>query len=82
MNKIAAMLAVSVLLAGCSDHSAARRALEAQGYTDIEITGYKMFGCGRDDTFRTGFRAVSQAGVLVEGVVCSDWYKGATVRTF
>lgn len=82
MKKIAALIAVTALLAGCSDDDTARRALEAHGYTNIEITGYKMFGCGKDDTYRTGFRAVSQAGTVVEGVVCSDLFKGATVRTF
>ncbi len=79
MKKIA-LIAALVALAGCTDEPKARRALESNGYTDIKITGYDPFGCDTHDTFATGFQARSPNGQFVEGVVCSDWMKGATIR--
>lgn len=58
----------------------ARAVLSAQGYTQVEITGSRLFGCGREDVYRTGFRAVGPTGVPAQGVVCSGIFKGATVR--
>lgn len=67
--------------AGCTDADNAQRVLTAQGYTDIELTGYSFFGCGQDDFKRTGFRARAPGGQPVEGVVCQGLiFKGATVR--
>jgi len=39
-----------------------------------------MFGCGEDDRFHTGFIADGPNGQMVDGVVCSAIFKGATVR--
>ena len=52
------------------------------GYTDIQITGYVVMGCGEQDVFHTGFRAKSPNNTSVDGVVCSGWFKGSTVRFF
>lgn len=81
MTKYLAIAAL-VILAACSDADTAKRAVEAQGFTDVVITGYTMWGCSEDDTFRTGFYATGVNGVRVEGVVCSGWLKGATVRVW
>lgn len=69
-----------VVLAGCSSENEARRVLAGQGYTNINTTGYAFFGCDEKDDFHTGFEAISPNGSRVEGVVCSGFLKGATVR--
>lgn len=71
---------VAVALVGCTDSDVAHKSLAGAGYTDIEITGYAFFGCSDDDAFRTGFNAKGLNGQPVEGVVCSGWFKGATIR--
>lgn len=77
------IVAVATLaLVGCSDAPTAERVLRQQNYKDIRITGYSWSGCSRDDDFATGFIARAPNGEMVEGVVCSGWFKGATVRTF
>jgi hypothetical protein len=81
-KSIAAVILISAVLAGCSDAPTAERVLRQQNYKDILITGYSWFSCGRDDSFATGFRAKAPNGETVEGVVCSGWLKGATVRVF
>jgi hypothetical protein len=58
----------------------ARAVLAAQGYTQVEITGARFLGCGREDVYRTGFRAVGPTGIPVKGIVCDGIFKGATVR--
>lgn len=73
-------LFVSVLLFGCSSSNDANKALKAMGFTNIQTTGYSIFGCSDDDTFHTGFTAIDLKGNTVSGVVCSGWVKGATVR--
>jgi len=76
---IIAALAV-IALAGCTKREKSVKVLESSGYTDITITGYNWFGCGKDDSFHTGFKAKGPNGKDVEGVVCSGWFKGSTVR--
>ncbi|QRE00163.1 hypothetical protein [Burkholderia phage BCSR5] len=70
----------AAFLTGCTDSSKAKQTLEAAGYTDIQITGYDVFACSKDDTFHTGFTARNPRGQFVEGTVCSAWFKGATIR--
>lgn len=70
----------AVSLAGCTNAPSATRTLEKAGYTDVETTGYKVFGCGDDDDFHTGFRATNPRGERVEGVVCGGFLKGDTIR--
>jgi hypothetical protein len=82
MKKILAVFLMLLCMTACSDQTTAVRLLEEQGYKNISITGYVFFGCSEDDTFHTGFVATSAAGKQVEGVVCSDWFKGATIRLF
>ncbi len=60
----------------------AEKALKAQGYTQIKLTGYKVFACSRSDDYNKGFEATSLAGVRVQGVVCMGIAKGSTIRTF
>jgi len=77
------LLLIVVLAAGGGDFKPnARRTLADQGFTQVNLTGFEWFGCGRDDTYNTGFEAVSLNGHKVRGVVCSGIGKGMTVRTF
>jgi hypothetical protein len=74
------MLAVLVVLSGCTRPDHTRALLESQGYTDVDAGGYSYFGCSEDDFFRTKFTATAPNGQPVKGVVCKGVFKGATVR--
>lgn len=75
------LLITMFLLGGCTSQTDATRALQAEGYTDIRITGYDWFACSKDDTFHTGFSAKNRDGREVRGVVCSGLlFKSATIR--
>lgn len=75
------IVAISIfLLSACSSPDSATKALSRAGYSKINITGYAFFGCSEDDFFHTGFTAVGPTGVRVEGVVCSGFLKGSTIR--
>lgn len=74
------IIAAALLSAGCTDGAAAKRALEAQGFTEIEITGIALLSCDERDSFRTGFKAKSITGVHATGAVCSGFLKGNTIR--
>lgn len=56
------------------------RVLQAEGYTNIELTGYRWFTCGEDDTFSNGFKATGKNGTTITGCVCSGFFKGNTIR--
>ena len=75
------ILAAAIALAGCTNADGTRRVLEAQGFTNIEVKGYSLFGCSKDDTYHTAFEATGPSGKRVSGVVCAGlFFKGATVR--
>ena len=81
INRSIAALVLAVSLAGCTDADNAVRVLEANGYEQIQITGYSLFGCSEDDFQRTGFKAVGPTGKKVEGTVCSGLlFKNSTIR--
>ena len=65
---------------GCTDPEGTKRVLEDQGYTNIRITGYRLWIKGEDDTYSTGFEATSPSGHVVTGAVTSAWGKGKTIR--
>lgn len=77
---VSAFLALSLASCGVNVDRATRN-LEAQGLTNVKITGYSWFGCGQDDSFRSNFTATGVNGKPVEGSVCSGfWGKGTTIR--
>lgn len=80
MKQVILILCAAASVAACTRPDQARQVLAAQGYTEIETTGYHVFGCSDNDQFSTGFRARSVNGQRVRGVVCSGFLKGATVR--
>lgn len=55
------------------------RVLKSMGYTDIKMTGIRMFKCPKEYTFSIGFEATSQSGTRVTGTVCSGFTMGHTV---
>ncbi len=75
------IIATAIILSACSDAPTATKALESAGYTEVNVTGFKFFGCSEDDTFHTGFIAKGVNGKQVTGVVCSGFLKGSTIRT-
>jgi hypothetical protein len=74
------LIIAAILLTGCTSQDQSNRALGSAGYTNIQFTGYHIFGCDKNDSFHTGFKATGVNGKPVEGVVCSGWFKGATIR--
>lgn len=72
-----------VVLCSCSsknDFKNGKKQLESMGYTHIENTGYTMFCCSNEDSFKTGFKAKDKNGNTVKGCLCSTFFKGVTIR--
>lgn len=80
MGLIAAVLSIGILT-GCTDEKNAYRVLSANGFTDIQMTGYAWLSCSDKDTFSTGFTAKGPTGIPVKGAVCSGmFFKNSTIR--
>lgn len=80
MKKVFIVIIFSFLFS-CTSESDAKRALEAESFTDIEITGWNYLSCGKEDFYRTGFCATNTAKKRVCGTVCSGLiFKGSTIR--
>jgi len=86
MKKIflAAFACVALSACGEVDRTKATSLLQAQGLTDIRLTGYSAFfaGCSEDDSYNSGFEAKDVRGNYVKGVICGGNFKGYTVRYF
>ena len=62
------------------DAEGATRTLQANGFKDIKITGYKWFN-GTEDFYNTGFEATGPNGMRMSGNVSRGLlFKGATIR--
>ena len=80
MKKLFIILFASLMLTGCVNAEKATSLLEAEGYENIEITGYNFLECSGDDFYHTGFTATKN-GRVVEGTVCAGiLFKGSTIR--
>ena len=80
---IAAAVAVASMLlfgGGCCRPESTRDFLKRQGYTQVEITGWRPFMADKNDTFSTGFRAKNANGQIVTGSVTEGILKGKTIR--
>lgn len=83
MHKFLIITAAALTLSACGvNPEQGRRVLESQGYTNVVIGGWTMFGCANSDDFKSSFTATGSNGQKVEGVLCSGWLKGITVRTY
>lgn len=81
MKRVAIPVITGAFLTSCGvNPEEARRALEAQGMSNVRITGYAFFGCSDNDDFKSKFEAIGANGKTVTGVVCSGLLKGVTVR--
>jgi len=81
MFLVALVVLVSASIGACTNASSAKHALEAQGLTDVTITGYKPLTCGQSDWSSTGFEATNAQGARVTGVVCCGLvFKNCTIR--
>lgn len=77
---IAAVLSIGIL-SGCTDEAGAERILKANGFTEIQFTGYSWLSCSDKDTYSTGFIAKGPTGIPVKGAVCSGMlFKNSTIR--
>lgn len=83
MKKAFLIIIVLSFMASCTsqnDFENGKQQLETQGYTNVVDTGYKIWCCGDDDDFSTGFEAFDKNGKKVEGCFCSSIGKGVTIR--
>jgi hypothetical protein len=81
MKKIIIILAASLAISGCTvPANDTVAALEEQGYRDVKVGGFAMFGCSEGDTFTRTWEATAQNGSRVKGVACGGWFKGITIR--
>lgn len=80
MKKLILILAVAVTLTACTRPDDARRVLEQNNYTQIEITGWRPFMASENETFSTGFTAKAPNGQYVSGAVTSRLFGGNTIR--
>ncbi len=79
------LLILLVLLTGCAvDEATFQRVMADEGYVDAVNNGWEPFGCGKDDTFRSGFSATRElpdgTRRAVSGSVCCGFFKDCTVR--
>lgn len=66
---------------GCvADESQVRNVLQDEGYSNIQLKGYKWFACSEDDWTHEEFSATNINGRLVRGTVCCGIFKDCTVR--
>lgn len=79
-NLVLAALILSLTACAPMSDERATRALESQGYTEIQYHGMAFFGCSEDDVSRKSFTAKGANGKVVSGTVCGSFFKGATVR--
>ncbi len=69
------------------DPQVAVKALDAQGYSNIQIVDHSWFavglrGCDTSDAARFTANATNPAGKQTQIYVCTGWiFKGATIRT-
>ncbi len=75
------IIGIMFLMSACTNPNDAMRALEAEGFSNIKITGYNWLACSKDDFYSTGFEATNSKGKVVSGTVCSGvLFKNATIR--
>lgn len=82
MIRILTLSILAIILIGCGNVNteSAQKTLRSQGMTEIKLRGYSIFGCDRNDNFRTKFTAKDVNGNKVSGTLCSGIFKGMTVR--
>jgi hypothetical protein len=75
------ILIFSIFFCDFTDAEGTTRLLQTEGYTDIEITGYRWGMKSLDDHYCTGFTAKNPSGSIVSGAVTKGiMAKGSTMR--
>jgi len=74
------LIAVTILVVGCTDTKGTTEALKDEGLTPVKVGGYGFFACSEEDFFATKFIATRANGRTVDGVVCKGIFKGKTIR--
>jgi hypothetical protein len=78
------VLTILMFLASCTSPDKARKTLEDEGYSHIQIGGWSPYGCAHGeggDSTCTKFEARGPSGRKVRGEVgCGYLLKGCTVR--
>jgi len=69
-----------IVCSACTSPQMTFTTLQKAGFTEIESTGYALFACSEDDTFKTKFTAVNQNGEHIDGAVCCGLFKNCTIR--
>lgn len=65
----------------CTKPEEARRTLEEENFTEIQVGGYKFFNfCGQGRAFANNFKATSPSGVKTEGIVCCDFANHCSIH--
>jgi len=81
MKKMIVLAVICAILSGCYSTNDATKALQAEGFTNIEVTGHAWFACSKEDSFATSFNATNAQGKRVSGAVCSGLlFKNSTIR--
>lgn len=82
--RILLFIALSLIFS-CTNEGGARTALDASGFTEVELHGYSI-RCAKGDDTCTEFSATGPTGRRVRGVVGCGYStgcgKGCTIRTF
>jgi hypothetical protein len=73
------LIGLLLAVAACTSDDDVKKYAEMEGWDSYEVTGYRIFGCSKDDWFHTGFTAIKN-GRKFSGVVCAGPLKGATLR--
>jgi hypothetical protein len=74
------ILLLACFLSACTDSSSVKQYAEIDGWDSYEVTGYRWFGCSKEDFYNTGFKATKN-GKIFTGVVCKGiLFRGATLR--
>lgn len=79
ISEIITLLCVVAIIignVGYADPIGAKKVLEDEGYTDIEVGGRQYFGCDRN-FYRTQYTAKNSRGIKVHGLVCKSLLDGA-----
>jgi hypothetical protein len=75
------LLLLCLVLSGCfTDSGEATRALDNQGFKDIQFSGSDFFACSKGDKTGLSFTATNSNGKRVSGTVCCGVFKSCTIR--
>ena len=69
-----------LILPHCTDEKGTKKVLEKNHYKPLEIGGYGWWYGGRDELYRTKFKAISPNGDTITGCVTDNPFFGPAIR--